>query len=131
MRKVMVQVQCSRCERKEEVEYDPQKDMPTMPSTPPSVLVATLRSPEGESLKVGFDDLCGPCYRSVKALLEQVGKRIKGLSPDRETKPKKDETKEAPAETKDPKSETKAKKEEPTPNPAPTPRSPQPVAAKR
>ncbi len=121
MRKVMVQVQCSRCERKEEVEYDPAKDTGATAATPPAVLVAVLHNPSSEPLKVGFDDLCGPCHRSVKALLEQVGKRIKGLSPDRDAKPK--------SETKPTTPETKAKKEEPAPNPAPAPRTTQAVAS--
>jgi len=110
MRKVMVEVQCSRCDRKETVEYDPQKDMGQTPAEPPAVLTAVLRNQDGTLVKVGFEDLCGPCHRSVRGLLEQIGKRIEGMSPDR-----------APR--------VKAKKEEPAPPPAPAPRSPpQPVA---
>lgn len=43
---------------------------------------------DGESKKhkaaqFKFQDLCGPCQRTVHALLEQIGKKIDGLSPDR------------------------------------------------
>lgn len=111
MRKVMVEVQCSRCDRKESIEYDPQKDLGPTAAEPPAVLVASLRNADGTQLKVGFEDLCAPCHRSVRALLEQIGKRIDGISPDRAGKPK-----------------AKKRDEEPPP-PQAAPRSPQPAAA--
>lgn len=43
----------------------------------------------GDALEVRFQDLCTPCRRTIKALLEQVGKRIEGVSPDRKPVEKK------------------------------------------
>jgi len=42
------------------------------------------------SVEVSFEDLCTPCRRTIRAVLDQIGKRVKGLSPDRkaEKKPK-------------------------------------------
>jgi hypothetical protein len=112
MRQVVTEVQCARCERKETRKYDATE------KEPPPALIATLSigvalEPGSESNQIRFDDLCAPCYRSVKALLEQIGKRVKGMSPDRVAKEK-----AAP----------KAKEKDPTPSPAPGPR-PQPAKA--
>lgn len=108
MRKVMVAMQCSRCQRTESLEYDAQKELDQKAAAPPAALVAALRAPDGTVSKVGFEDLCGPCYRSVKSLLEQIGKRIEGMSPDR------------PAKVKEP-AVVIAKKKDPAPSPAPGP----------
>jgi hypothetical protein len=109
MRKVVVEVQCSRCDRKESVGYDASKETPFQER----VFEAQLR-PDPPVL---FDDLCGPCQRSVKALLEQIGKKVKGMSPDRMTK---EPVTEPKAETKPP---ADAKKADPPPPPATGPRN--------
>jgi hypothetical protein len=52
----------------------------------------------GQALEVRFPDLCGPCKKTIKALLEQIGKRIEGVSPDRKpTEKKAAAAKKAPA----------------------------------
>jgi hypothetical protein len=82
-RKSVIEVACARCER---VEHRASvKDGEA--STPP-VLLATLWAEDDSPLKVSFDDLCTPCIRTVRALLEQIGKKIEGVSPDRQAKPK-------------------------------------------
>jgi hypothetical protein len=40
-----------------------------------------------DGTKAQFKDLCTPCMQTVKNHLEQIGKKIEGLSPDRKTKP--------------------------------------------
>jgi hypothetical protein len=62
---------------------------------PLPVFAATLRG--GGVLgviTVSFEDLCGPCHRTVRALLDQISKRIDGVSPDRKAAPKKPAAKE-------------------------------------
>jgi hypothetical protein len=71
-------------------------------------------------VKVRFEDLCAPCQRSVKSLLEQIGKRIEGVSPDRVAKT---EEEKAEAAAKKERVGAKAKKEDPAPIPAPGPRT--------
>jgi len=86
-RKQVVEIECSRCDR---VEYreglapDLKKGMDCE---------ATFRKEDGTAVHVMFDDLCGPCRRSVLALLEQIGRTIDGVSPDREQKSKTTEAK--------------------------------------
>jgi len=48
--------------------------------------------------KVEFVDLCEPCRRTISALLEQIGKKIDGLSPER--KPREAKKKEAASSSK-------------------------------
>lgn len=59
-----------------------------------------LLTPGGDSNsdthKVSFEDLCSPCTRAVKALMQQVGKKIEGMSPDRKPREKKEPPKKAP-----------------------------------
>lgn len=42
-------------------------------------------------LAVRFEDLCTPCLRTVKNHLEQIGKKLEGMSPDRVAKSLDDE----------------------------------------
>ena len=62
----------------------------TLHSPPKPAFEATLlvddqdgKSKEHQAGHVKFQDLCGPCQRTVQALLYQIGKKIDGLSPDR------------------------------------------------
>lgn len=90
----VVEVDCSRCERKE-----------TQPPSTGTVAgadsvgqfeaVLRLTGTTGH-IKVTFEDLCGPCQRTVHSLLEQIGKRIEGVSPDRKPKEAKEAKPAAP-----------------------------------
>jgi hypothetical protein len=111
-RRQVVEIQCSRCERVEHLEDQPTPNTGA-PPPPPALLAQLSLGAEGKNVTVRFEDLCTPCHRSVRALLEQVGKRIEGVSPDRVAKAK-------PAE---------AKKEGQAPN-GPAPRAGQPAASK-
>lgn len=86
-RKQVVEIECSRCQR---VETRPGVEPETVPS-PSHAFSARLQDAEGKEFVVSFEDLCGPCQRTVRALLEQIGKRIEGVSPDRKAAPKKDQ----------------------------------------
>lgn len=65
--------------------------------TPTPAFTATIyeESPKfGDPPKariVSFQDLCAPCKRTVSALLEQIGKKIDGLSPERKERAAKKE----------------------------------------
>jgi hypothetical protein len=89
-RRQVVEVQCSRCERTETREFDAAVKEVTPQFT--AKLVVT----EGAARTVEFEDLCGPCMRSIRALLDQAGKKIEGVSPDRAAAPK--DKKKEPAE---------------------------------
>lgn len=83
-RRTVVEIQCSRCERKELVEQ------------PDPALTVTIAAGEGTSraffavmgdgTKVEFEDLCSPCRSAVKSHLEAIGKKIEGVSPERKKK---------------------------------------------
>ena len=109
-RRQIVEVQCSRCDRKEQAAPEALVD--------PNAATAFVG--EMDDVRVVFEDLCTPCRRTVHALLEQIGKKIEGLSPDRSG---------PHAETKKPKKltvvKTAAKKEE-TPDGTPPAASPKP-----
>ncbi len=79
-RKLVFETQCSRCERTEtqEVPKGAAED-PDEGETFYAILV------DGQTFEVRFNDLCTPCKRTIRALLEQIGKPIKGVSPDRKT----------------------------------------------
>ena len=87
MRKQVFEVQCSRCTRKDLRDGDA--------SRTGNILEVKLAAdgPKHPELKVAFEDLCEPCLRSVRALLESVGKKIEGLSPDRKASTDKPEAK--------------------------------------
>ncbi len=77
-RRVVLEVQCSRCDRKELVEEQGQ------PSDAPAPKALTVALGDGTTIQ--FDDLCGPCKGAVKGHLEAIGKKIEGLSPERQKK---------------------------------------------
>ncbi len=91
--RTVVEVQCDRCTRTEERAEE--KSEPIVAFTGQML-----------GLAVRFEDLCGPCYRTVKNHLEQIGKKLEGASPDRvakgtneanlETPPVKDEVQVMP-----------------------------------
>jgi hypothetical protein len=124
MRKVVVEVQCSRCDRKETRDHAEEKEVVPVRNA----LEVQLWPSAGPSVAVCFEDLCGPCERSVRALLEQIGKRIVGMSPDRPAKAETKDSEPKPvADTKIGTGETGAKSKDAAPHPAPSPRS-QPIA---
>ncbi len=79
-RKQVTQVQCSRCDRVDTKEAGtPDNQVPSS-----AAFSGGIPACNGEpALLVSFEDLCGPCARTVRALLQQIGKKIEGLSPDR------------------------------------------------
>jgi hypothetical protein len=96
-RRVVVEVQCGRCERKELVTWEEGKGKVGVSQhtfsgsfTPPVPLGVVNES------HVVFDDLCTPCQKTVLALLSQIGKKIDGLSPDRKEGRKSKAKKEEP-----------------------------------
>lgn len=99
-RRQVVEVQCSRCDRVEVQELDTSIQPADQPEESPAAqLRATLyQAGEKNALVVKFEDLCTPCQRTVRALLEQIGKRIDGVSPDREQRAKEPEAKKKGAE---------------------------------
>ena len=116
-RKMVIEVKCSRCDRKEFIEGN-------MPDGAGSESAFYLRMSDGTS--VSFEDLCGPCTNAVKTHVEAIGKKINGLSPER-----KKEKEETPAEPELATEEPVARKKGPaqTPNPSPV-SEPQPKAAR-
>jgi hypothetical protein len=55
-----------------------------------------------DGVQVQFKDLCTPCLKTVKNHLEQIGKKIDGLSPDRkptDSPPKGEDKEEEPPTT--------------------------------
>jgi len=83
----VIEVQCGRCAR---TEY---REVPeNHPTTKPGDLV--VQSPaffavlEG-TFKVSFEDLCTPCINTVRGHLEQIAKKIEGVSPVRGKRGKK------------------------------------------
>ena len=88
-RKQVVEIQCSRCDRTETREGDLED---------PAIVAfsAVLTSGPEEKCSVLFDDLCTPCSRTVRSMLDQIGKRIEGLSPDRKPAAEKKEPAKKP-----------------------------------
>lgn len=76
MRKQVVELQCSRCERKEQLEESEARKS------------REFKAELGSNI-VHFEDLCNPCYKTVLHHLETIGKKIEGLSPDRTIKKEK------------------------------------------
>jgi hypothetical protein len=93
MRKLVYETQCSRCDRKEMQEASPEDLASPEPEDADSLSfyasLANAGEKHGDALVVQFQDLCTPCKRTIKALLEQVGKKIEGVSPDRKAVEKK------------------------------------------
>jgi len=72
--RTVVEIQCDRCTRTEEREEpEVQKG---------AAFVGEMSGVVG----FRFDDLCGPCYRTVKNHFDQIGKKLEGASPDRVVK---------------------------------------------
>lgn len=80
-RRTVVEVQCSRCDRKEFREGVP--DTGVHPAITPSMALIVRT---GDGLSIDFEDLCEPCVGAVKSHLEAIGKKIVGLSPERKKK---------------------------------------------
>lgn len=122
-RKKVEVVECSRCDRVEHREEMNEQRAYAC------VLAVQLHPNDlgGSGLDVRFEDLCGPCMRTVRALLDQVGKRIEGVSPDRAAK-----TASSTATSSPPTAPIEAKKQGPAPaGPAPGPHAVKKVAEVR
>jgi hypothetical protein len=78
-RKQVVEVQCDRCTR---TEHRHEKAFPEKTHKEGEETYAFFGTGEGLT-PVKFKDLCTPCQKTVKNHLEQIGKKIDGLSPDR------------------------------------------------
>jgi hypothetical protein len=81
-RRQVIEVECSRCDRKELRDAHTLLDQNNPTSEPPKALVVRL----GDGTKIDFEDLCEPCMGAVKGHLEAIGKKIVGLSPERKKK---------------------------------------------
>lgn len=87
-RRSVVEIQCSRCDRKElresvaSMEYSSGGVSLSVPEALPSALMLRL----GDGTKIDFEDLCAPCMGAVKSHLEAISKKITGLSPERKKK---------------------------------------------
>jgi hypothetical protein len=105
----VIKIGCDRCKRVEERAtpdplmflnpavahghtVNPSLPQPMVLNSPSPAFEASLMVDDSDKegtqhpMMVRFQDLCGPCRRSVRALLEQIGKKIDGLSPDRVAK---------------------------------------------
>lgn len=105
-RRTVVEVQCSRCDRKELVE---EHVAATGALTPPKAIIIKM----SDGTTVEFDDLCGPCKAAVGTHVAAIGKKIEGVSPERK-KGGKVTLEELGFGEESPKQEQVAKKKDPT-----------------
>ena len=86
-RKQVVEVECSRCSRVEKRE--PSEDVGGSMSFEARLSNGLPATQKGtEQLVIRLEDLCAPCYKTVRSHLEAIGKRIEKLSPNRKVAPK-------------------------------------------
>jgi hypothetical protein len=78
-RRKTVEVTCDRCDRIEYRPFEEEKGAPTPFLKAKALLLA-------ENIDISFDDLCSPCEKTVKNLLESIAREIKGKSPKRAKK---------------------------------------------
>jgi hypothetical protein len=82
MRKAVIQIQCSRCER---VEYKSAPEQATESSTASTLDVKLVV--DGKAVMAAhFEDMCTPCVSTCKKYLELISKKIEGVSPVRSVK---------------------------------------------
>lgn len=74
--KTVLEIQCDRCTRSEE----------RVITESSGELAERAFTGMMFGMTVRFDDLCTPCLRTVKNHLEQIGKKLEGVSPDRVAK---------------------------------------------
>lgn len=87
MRQTVVQIECSRCHRKEHLEVPPTTGEP---------VAALMIFIEGQKV-AQFDDLCTPCQSAVKGYIENLTKPMEKKSPDRKKKKTEEVLEEAAA----------------------------------
>jgi hypothetical protein len=77
-RRAVVEIRCARCQR---VEY-------RVSDTPVRSFLGILREGDldEQSVSVEFEELCEPCCKTILGYLEQIGKLLKGCSPERKAK---------------------------------------------
>ena len=75
-RKQVVEIQCDRCVR---VEHRTVAD--------DDIHTTSFKGQMGPEVPTTFEDLCTPCLNTVRSHMEQITKKLTGLSPDRAVKP--------------------------------------------
>jgi hypothetical protein len=95
MRKLMYETQCSRCDRKEMQEPSTEELQEELAADKAPLEEALSFYASLGDIEVKFKDLCSPCRRTITAILEQVGKKIEGVSPDRKVVKKTTKPREA------------------------------------
>jgi hypothetical protein len=80
-RRTVVEVQCSRCARKELV------DEAQVPQIGTTKAFPAISIHMADGTVVEFEDLCGPCKAAVGTHVEAIGKKIEGVSPERKKAP--------------------------------------------
>ena len=83
-RRQTIEVKCDRCKRIEYVNAKSGK------SVEADLDIKFRESGTGKKTAVKFDDLCSPCEKTVKNLIDSIVKEIKGKSPDRKSDAKKE-----------------------------------------
>ena len=92
-RKKMIEVKCDRCKR---VHYIEEK----LDKTIKASLNLEFKPSTGgthDHIKLEFEDLCEPCERTIKNLVENIAKEIKGKSPDRKSGAKEEGAEDGPS----------------------------------
>ncbi len=80
-RREVVEVHCDRCPR---IEY---KGRPKVDPSKAPVLIRTVAlEARLNDYSISFNDLCGPCAKAVSQYIEQIGKKLTSMSPDRADK---------------------------------------------
>ena len=85
-RKQMIEVKCDRCKR---VEYVPIKKEKKEEASLDLEFKPSAGGTHGR-IKLKFNDLCSPCEKTIKNLIESIAREIKGKSPDRKSDAKKE-----------------------------------------
>lgn len=81
-RKQIVQVSCDRCARIEEREEVEESTPRSMYDFRADILVPTEKD-SAAMATVLFQDLCGPCYKTVHHHFDMIRRTLAGVSPDR------------------------------------------------
>ena len=81
----VVEVKCGRCARTEYREEPVDDGEEETKDT----FFASLQTDASHTMIIQFEDLCTPCVNTVKGHLDQIGKKIEGLSPIRGKREKK------------------------------------------
>ncbi len=83
-RRQTIEVKCDRCKRIEYVPAPNKKDVGAAPTLHVKGVLLNIK------VLIDFEDLCSPCEKTVKNLVDSIIKVIKGKSPDRNSDAKKE-----------------------------------------